>query len=35
VRGGRPQLGTWQSIVFVDPNVDNRTRHVQLSFVGA
>ena len=33
VRGGRPQLGTWQSIVLVDPNVDNPTRTVQLTFV--
>ena len=33
VRGGRPQLGTWQSVVLVDPNIDNRTRTVQLTFV--
>lgn len=33
VVGGRPVLGTWQSIVFVDPNVDNPTRQVHASFV--
>jgi secondary thiamine-phosphate synthase enzyme len=31
---GRPALGTWQSVVLVDSNVDNRTRTVRLSFVG-
>lgn len=30
---GRMQLGTWQSVVFVDPNVDNPTRKVRLSFL--
>ena len=30
---GRPQLGTWQSIVLVDRNPDNRHRSVRLSFV--
>ena len=30
---GRPQLGTWQSIVLVDRNPDNRHRTVRLSFV--
>ena len=30
---GRMQLGTWQSIVFVDPNVDNPRRQVRLSFL--
>ncbi|HSM02163.1 MAG TPA: YjbQ family protein [Acidimicrobiia bacterium] len=30
---GDLQLGTWQSIVLVDPNADNRTRTVRLSFV--
>jgi secondary thiamine-phosphate synthase enzyme len=30
---GRPALGTWQSIVLVDPNADNPTRQVRLSFV--
>ncbi len=33
VVAGRLMLGTWQSIVLVDPNVDNRTRSVRLSFV--
>lgn len=33
VVGGRPQLGTWQSIVLVDRNPDNRYRSVRLSFV--
>lgn len=33
VIGGELQLGTWQSIVLVDPNVDNRTRTVRLSFI--
>jgi secondary thiamine-phosphate synthase enzyme len=31
---GRMQLGTWQSVVFVDPNVDNPNRKVRLSFIG-
>jgi thiamine phosphate synthase YjbQ (UPF0047 family) len=26
-------LGTWQSVVLVDPNVDNPTRRVRLSFI--
>jgi secondary thiamine-phosphate synthase enzyme len=30
---GRPALGTWQSIVLVDLNVDNPVREVRLSFV--
>ena len=34
VVGGRVELGTWQSIVLVDPNEDNPRRHVRLSFVG-
>jgi secondary thiamine-phosphate synthase enzyme len=33
VLGGRPALGTWQSIVLVDTNVDNPERSVQLSFL--
>ncbi len=33
VLGGRPTLGTWQSIVVVDTNGDNGTRHVRLSFL--
>ena len=31
---GRPALGTWQSVVLVDPNGDNPTRRVVLSFLG-
>lgn len=34
VRGGL-QLGTWQSIVFVDLNVDNPRRQLRLSFLAA
>jgi secondary thiamine-phosphate synthase enzyme len=30
---GEMALGTWQSIVFVDPNRDNPTRKVRMSFV--
>jgi secondary thiamine-phosphate synthase enzyme len=30
---GRPTLGTWQSIVLVDTNVDNPTRRVRFSFL--
>jgi secondary thiamine-phosphate synthase enzyme len=33
VTGGRPALGTWQSVVLVDTNVDNRSRSVRLSFL--
>jgi secondary thiamine-phosphate synthase enzyme len=33
VLGGRPQLGTWQSVVIVDANVDNRVRMLRLSFL--
>lgn len=33
VRDGDPVLGTWQSVVLVDPNRDNPVRSVQLSFV--
>ncbi len=29
----RMQLGTWQSIVLVDPNADNPQRQVRLSFL--
>lgn len=35
VIGGRLQLGTWQSVVLVDPNRDNPERTVRLSFVPA
>jgi secondary thiamine-phosphate synthase enzyme len=33
VLGGKVQLGTWQSIVVVDPNRENDRRTVRLSFV--
>ncbi|HVY11910.1 MAG TPA: secondary thiamine-phosphate synthase enzyme YjbQ [Mycobacteriales bacterium] len=33
VDDGRLALGTWQSVVLVDPNVDNRSRTVRLSFL--
>jgi secondary thiamine-phosphate synthase enzyme len=33
VVGGRLALGTWQSVVLVDFNVDNPRREVRLSFV--
>ncbi len=33
VSGGRPALGTWQSICLVDLNVDNPDREVRLSFL--
>ena len=33
VLGGSPALGTWQSIVLVDTNVDNPVREVRLSFL--
>ncbi len=33
VLGGQPQLGTWQSVVLVDTNVDNPRRTVRLSFL--
>ena len=34
VIGGRLALGTWQSVVLVDLNVDNPDRRVRLSFLG-
>ena len=34
VMAGRLALGTWQSIALLDPNADNATRHVRLSFLG-
>jgi secondary thiamine-phosphate synthase enzyme len=34
VVGGRLALGTWQSIALLDPNRDNPTRTVRLSFLG-
>ena len=33
VLAGEPLLGTWQSVVLVDLNRDNRQRQVRLSFV--
>lgn len=33
VVGGRIMLGTWQSVCLVDPNGDNPTRQVRLSFL--
>ncbi|HEU5112881.1 MAG TPA: YjbQ family protein [Acidimicrobiia bacterium] len=33
VIAGHPTLGTWQSVVLVDTNVDNQTRKVRLSFI--
>ena len=33
VEGGRPLLGTWQSVVLVDLNADNPERRVRLSFL--
>lgn len=33
VDDGRIELGTWQSVVLVDPNRDNDLRRVQLAFL--
>jgi len=33
VLDGRPLLGTWQSVVLVDPNGDNPRRQVRLTFL--
>ena len=33
VVGGRMTLGTWQSVVLVDPNQDNQVRQVRVSFL--
>ncbi len=33
VEAGRVVLGTWQSVVIVDPNLENNVRQVRLSFV--
>jgi secondary thiamine-phosphate synthase enzyme len=33
VVGGRLALGTWQSVALLDPNADNATRRVRLSFL--
>jgi secondary thiamine-phosphate synthase enzyme len=35
VLGGELALGTWQSVVLVDPNEDNPTRSVRFSFIPA
>jgi secondary thiamine-phosphate synthase enzyme len=35
VTGGRLALGTWQSIALLDPNADNATRRLSLTFVPA
>jgi secondary thiamine-phosphate synthase enzyme len=35
VSEGAVQLGTWQSVVIVDPNRENNTRIVRLSFLPA
>ena len=33
VQGGRLVLGTWQSVVLIDPNRENDARRVRLSFL--
>jgi secondary thiamine-phosphate synthase enzyme len=33
VVGGQLDLGTWQSIALLDPNVENTTRRISLSFL--
>jgi secondary thiamine-phosphate synthase enzyme len=33
VIGGGMALGTWQSVVLIDTNVDNRSRQVRLSYL--
>jgi thiamine phosphate synthase YjbQ (UPF0047 family) len=33
VEDGRLVLGTWQSVVLVDPNRENDTRRLRLSFI--
>lgn len=35
MEGGHLVLGTWQSVVIVDPNRENNRRHVRLSLVAA
>jgi secondary thiamine-phosphate synthase enzyme len=35
VLGGNIALGTWQSVLVVDPNRENNTRRLRLSFVSA
>lgn len=33
VEDGRPVLGTWQSVVLIDPNRENDVRRVRLTFI--
>lgn len=33
VIGGGPALGTWQSVVVIDSNVDNQARKLRMSFL--
>lgn len=33
VLNGKPALGTWQSVVFIDTNPDNTRRRARLSFI--
>jgi thiamine phosphate synthase YjbQ (UPF0047 family) len=35
VVGGEVALGTWQSVVLIDPNRENNTRTIRLSFLPA
>jgi secondary thiamine-phosphate synthase enzyme len=35
VAGGELLLGTWQSVVLVDPNADNPRRQVRCSWIGS
>ncbi len=35
VQGGRLLLGTWQSLVLVDPNADNPERQIRFSWIPA
>jgi secondary thiamine-phosphate synthase enzyme len=35
VQAGRMTLGTWQSVALLDPNPDNATRTVRLTFAAA
>ena len=35
VSSGELQLGTWQSVALLDPNPDNGTRQLTLTFIGA
>lgn len=35
VQDGRMMLGTWQSVVLVDTNIDNALRKIRLSFLPA